>query len=150
LVGGDSGATLGAIWLNSEWHRYKLQAGPFGVQQSNDPEGKDVVAAIWLSLQGELGKGRALSLREILDIPARQRATPMVFMYGDGDAKSKKVANDLEKIIKGSSKDQKYKFTGAVPLKGNAKLTGAQLLEQRSIGADQAIAKYVESVVGDR
>ena len=52
---GSSGATLGAMWLTSEWARYRLfPADPFALNPmerfprlAEHPEGKGIMAAIW-------------------------------------------------------------------------------------------------------
>lgn len=149
LVGAETGATLGAVWLNSEWHRHRLVDGMFVGQKVPDktPEGKDVIAAIWLSPAPVLG-GRAVSLPGLLNVPALQKATPMVFMYGEGDAKGKDMARQLEKYLKGRDKE-KYRYTGAVPVPGKSKLAGAALL-QKSLGTSKTIAAWVDEVVQEK
>src|SRR5207237_1408953 len=47
LIGAKEGATLAALWLNSEYHRYKLvpsQLQPRGVPDLQNPEGAAVTA----------------------------------------------------------------------------------------------------------
>src|SRR5207237_10398388 len=79
LLGADTGATLGAIWLNAEWHRYAftpanlLMGVPASIAKA--PEGKDTIAAIWLSATSKLGS-RTIRLSSLLDKPAREYATP--------------------------------------------------------------------------
>lgn len=142
LVGAESGATLGALWLNSEWTRFQQDTFfPHAIYKN--PEGKDVIAAIWLTGSGKLGS-RTLSLAQLLDVPARVGKTPIVFFYGDGDSNGKKLAQACEKAIKGTKKDD-FKYTAAVEIKGS-KLTGSALL-QKSLGTDTAIIDYLKDVV---
>jgi predicted esterase len=147
LIGDGKGAALGAIWLNSEYHRYRMNIGAVGITIDNRPEGKDTIAAIFLSPTNKLGK-RRLTLSSILDQAGRQQATPMVFMYGDSDEDSKTIAKGLEKALK-PAKGPSPKYTGAVSL-GKTKLAGAEMLEQKSLKVDTAILKYLENVVSDK
>src|SRR6185436_13587529 len=51
LIGARDGATMGALWLNSEWYRFRyLPAGPGrpATLDRQNPEGKATVAAVWL------------------------------------------------------------------------------------------------------
>jgi hypothetical protein len=146
LIGAESGATLGAIWLNSEWNRFKLIPPPTGIgfaTPSNTPEGRDVIACVWLSLSSQLGSYE-IPLTKTLETAGRSGGTGMVFMYGDQDTRAKNVARALEKNLK--SRDNKGKFTAAVPVKGNTKLAGEKLL-QKALGTDTAIGDYLGAVV---
>lgn len=149
LIAAESGATLGALWLNSDWHRYKLVPNPMNpflppIPHAT-PEGKDVVACIWLSVKTELG-GKTVTVSNMLEMPGRVGFTPMTFMYGDGDAKGKSTATALEKYLRRGFKDKepKLKFTGVTSVKGT-KLTGMSLLEP-GLGTDKAIMDYLDLV----
>lgn len=147
VIGAETGATLGALWLNSEWYRFKLNPpAMFGMQPTPDirAEGKDTICGIWLSFSTKLA-GRLISPSTLLDLPGRQGATPFVFMYSDNDVSGKATARAAEKNLK-VAKDDKYRFTTAFEIKGNAKLTGAELL-QKSLGTDTAIVDYLKQVV---
>src|SRR5262249_46269591 len=116
-------------------------------QYGKNPEGKDVIGAIWLSPSNKLGTVRVVSLTNLLLGPAQTNATPMVFMYSEEDTTGKTTCKSLEKSIKGTAKktDEKYRFTAAVGIKGGGKLTGMNLL-QKSLGTDDAIVEYVKNV----
>ncbi len=141
LVGAESGATLGAIWLNSEWHRHRLVQHPVTLLYAphTQAEGQDVIACVWLSIGSQLGS-RSVAVGSTLDIPLKQRATPMVFIYGEEDEKSRNVAKGALKFK--TQKDKaKYAFTDAVVMP-KTKLAGVELL-QKSLGVDQAIYDYL-------
>lgn len=151
LLGAESGAALGAIWLNAEWKRYSylppnLMLG-MPAQYGKNPEGKNVIAAVWLSPSNKLGSTRVVSLTNLLVPPARDNGTPMYFLYSEEDPASKATCKSLEKSIKGIAKktDEKYRYTAAVGIKGGGKLTGMNLL-QKSLGTDDAIVEYVKNV----
>src|SRR5262249_10914166 len=95
LVGAKDGATLGALWLNSEWHRVRLpppaQGQPQGSLDRENPAGAAVSAAVWLSISPTIGSGKGsitANVSQILDLPGKFRKVPMAFVYGEGDSKS--------------------------------------------------------------
>ena len=141
LVGAETGATLGAIWLNSEWHRHRLIQHPVTLLMLPDTkaEGQDVIACVWLSIRSQLGD-RGVSIGNTLSIPLKDRAVPMVFIYGEDDDSAKGVANGALKFLTGKQKS-KFPFTAAVPV-AKTKLAGVGLLE-RSTGVEKAIADYL-------
>jgi hypothetical protein len=160
LVGAGTGATLGAIWLNSEFYRYKGVPNPVGVvtKLESRPEGLNTVCAVWLSISPDLG-GRPIKLTSLLDMAANKRAVPMVFMYNDSDTKTKDQAKAINKKIGTWVSDKskagagmvrkdadKYPFTDAVAISKAGKLNGSGLL-QNSLGTQGSIAKYISDVV---
>lgn len=150
VVGAETGAALGAIWLNAEWHRHaytppNILMGIPG-RLAAVPEGKKTIGAIWLSAKSKLGS-RVIRYSSVLDLPARIFATPMVFMYSDKDTTGATLAKATVKYFKGAkSKDDKYSLTAAVPVDGGGKLAGAALL-QKSLDTEKNIVDYVKSVV---
>jgi hypothetical protein len=144
IIGAGSGATLGAIWMNSEWYRYKLNPPPNGLGNGlpdKTPEGKNIIGAFWLSISPDLG-ARKVSLSNVLFEPAKVKKVPMVFVYNSDEAKDKSTALGLKKAIKGTDK-KSYPLTDVFPVPGGPKLTGRELLKQ--ISPDQ-ISKYLNDV----
>ena len=149
LIGARDGATLGAIWMNSEWHRYKFlppQPGlPNGAPDLQNPEGQNIVCAVWLSISNNLAavkkNGEKVNVPATLNIPAKQRMVPMAFFYGEGDSAGKQVAEMSEKLLKGNNKKD-YQFTGALQLKGAAGASGSSLLS-KSLPTEQEIVTYL-------
>jgi len=155
LIGSESGATLGAVWLNSEWHRHKLIEVPSGspfipasLQPDPRPEGKDVIAAIWLSIGTKVG-AKAVRISTTLDLPGKAGATPMVFMYGDADTAGRDIAKGVVKYLKNAKEKDKYRFTDAVEVGKNTKLSGVELL-QPSLKSNEEIVRYIKTVVADK
>ena len=147
LLGAGDGATLGAIWLNAEWHRYRMVQNPVNpLLTSPDPrpEGNDYIAGVWLSINPNLGKS-TISVGKLLDIPMRQKAVPTVFLHSNEDTKGKALANNLIKNFKTPREKTKYPLTDRVEVKAG-KLTGMELL-QPSLQTDQAILDYLNQVV---
>ena len=151
VLGADTGAILGAIWLNAEWHRYAFTPpmplmGIFQpVNPRPTPEGKDTIAAIWLSPTSKLGS-RTISMSNLLDKPGREYAVPMFFMYSVEDSAGKAIAKACEAKFKGAKKkDDKYRFTVTALIPDSGKLTGAGLL-QKSLKTEEFIVEYVQGV----
>src|SRR5262245_48207025 len=101
LIGAESGAALGALWLQSEWIRHRMEPAVmvgFPPVIANQAEGQDVIGAVWLSPTGKLGS-RTVALGKLMEYAGKDKAVPMVFMYGDGDDLSKGLAINLEKYL---------------------------------------------------
>src|SRR5262249_8729050 len=64
VIGADTGATLGAIWLYGEWHRHRCKPPPVPgaafplIIDSAIPEGNDVIACVWISANPKLAAGK--------------------------------------------------------------------------------------------
>ncbi|MCI0642901.1 MAG: hypothetical protein L0Y72_05985 [Gemmataceae bacterium] len=148
VLGADTGATLGALWLNSECYRHRLDPPTmigFLPVVAPRAEGRDVIGGIWITPSTKLGS-RSVGFSNLVGIAGREFATPMVFLYSDGDEAGKKIALNCEKAIRGPKKDEKkFPLTGAVDIKGGGKLSGTALLT-KSLGADKAIVEYIKSV----
>lgn len=151
LIGANDAATLGAVWINSEWHRYKLlppQPGyPRGKPDLQNPEGARIRAAVWLSMGDKIGS-QSVNVPSTLDFAARQKHVPMAFFYGDGDDKAKKIATACEKQLK-KKDDKNQEFLGAVKIKDAEKLSGRSLLVE-SLGTEKAIVDYLKSALDGR
>jgi pimeloyl-ACP methyl ester carboxylesterase len=154
LIGAKEGATLGAIWMNSEWHRYKYIAPTPGGKASLDlenPEGKAITCAVWLSMvpvsysttQGV----QTISPERTLEIAGKLRKVPMAFFFGEGDAKGQTTAQACEKALKGNNKES-YPFTLAYKLAGAAGQTGAGLLS-KDLSTERDIITYLKNALQD-
>jgi pimeloyl-ACP methyl ester carboxylesterase len=150
VIGADAGATLGAIWMNSEWQRYKYSP-PMGVSAilpkfvERNPEGKDIIAAVFLTPSPSLEK-RTLSLSSVLKVAVKDNGTAATFFYGEEDTKASDFAKALESKLKVKD-SKKHDYVGAVKLKTN--LSGVKLL-QKGLQTDLSIVKYLDNVVDDR
>jgi len=150
LIGANSGATLAAIWLNSEWYRHKLipPANGFGQAQPDlkNPEGKNIVCGFWLSITPELGT-RKVALSSLLALAAQQKKVPMIFVYNQGNSADKSTALNLDKYIKGKDK-KNYPLTDTFPVDaGGMKLTGRELLKRIKTSE---IVGYLQRVTEDK
>jgi pimeloyl-ACP methyl ester carboxylesterase len=148
LLGAKDGATLAALWLNAELHRYRLFRAmppktPRPTPDLANPEGNAVSAVICLSVSGTLG-GSRVNVPSMLYKAGVQNKVPMAFFYADGDSKGKETALHCEKVLKPNKKD--YALTGAVKVPNGDKFSGVQLLA-KSLGTEKGILDYLENAL---
>jgi hypothetical protein len=153
IVAADQGATLGAIWMNAEWNRYKYTPDPFlkfvvpnPKYVDSRPEGKDIIAAVFLTPQPKL-QNRDVSLSKLLKVASYDNGTAIAIFHGKDDAKATAYAKSLANAIKPKKDSRKHAFTDAVEL--NTKLSGVKLL-QKGLGTERAIVDYLGSVKDER
>jgi pimeloyl-ACP methyl ester carboxylesterase len=151
LIGAERGATLGAIWLNSQWSLQRMIPNPqnpmFPPIAAPDPEGKDVIACIWLTIAPKIGGTTAVNLGKTLDAAVKQNGCPTVFMYGDNDKSGRDLAHNLTKQLKVAD-SPKHKYVVAYEVKGT-KLPGIGLV-QKALPTEKEIQDYLEQVVDKR
>jgi pimeloyl-ACP methyl ester carboxylesterase len=164
LIGAETGATLGALWLKSEWQRYPAQLHPslgkpiqdrFGryyADLKKPAEGSAVINCVWLSISPTLGS-RQVDLVSLLYKAAKERKVPMAFMHSKEDKSGKTLATNLENklvaFVKKNGKqvrDDQYSFTGAVEV-DSGKLKGQELLQAKNI---QGLCDYLDNATKDR
>ncbi|HMF16473.1 MAG TPA: hypothetical protein VKE98_04665 [Gemmataceae bacterium] len=163
LIGAETGATLGALWLKSELQRYRVRYNDFGkplvdrfgrpiADLTKQPEGSAVINCVWLSISPTLGS-RQVDLASLLHKAAKERKVPMAFMHSKEDKSGKTLATNLENklvaFVKKNGKqvrDEQYSFTGAVPV-DSGKLKGQELLQATNI---QGLCDYLDNATKDR
>ncbi len=143
LIGAKEGATLGALWLNSEYNRYRLVLTQQQRQVADlaNPEGAAVTACVWLTISGNLAPNYAVPVSSMLYKAGTQHKVPMMFFYGPSDSKGKQVALACEKKARGAKKD--YPFTMTSPVPKGEKYAGSGLL-LKSLKTDEAILQYLD------
>lgn len=157
VIGAETGATLGALWLNQEWYRCRLKQF-MGVAKPDTgrPEGFDTICGVWLSISPTLSPNYRVNLSALLSKAGKEKAVPMLFLHGDEDKAGQKLAKTLEKNLvtyKGQKEngqpmpDEKYRYTAAVGLR--TKLKGVGLL-QKGLATDKNIAEYLKEVADNR
>lgn len=147
VIGMERGATLGAIWVNSEFSRYELTPPKFvnqPPQVSNTSEGKKILAAVWLSIEPTLGN-REARIPSLVDAPGRTGKLPTVFFHADGDTEGARIASECEKSL---HRGAKLPFTGKAVIPDAGERKGADLLN--AAGTQGAIVEYIENVRKDR
>jgi hypothetical protein len=153
VIGAEQGATLGAIWMNAEWHRYKYTPNPMfptlvphPMNLDSRPEGKDIIAAVFLTPLPSLEK-RPVSLSRVLRVACYDNGTPTVIFHGKEDIKATTYAKSLADALKPRKESKKHAFIGTAELK--TKRSGVKLL-QDGLNTKKAIVEYLDSVKADR
>jgi hypothetical protein len=148
VIGADTGATLAAVWINAEWHRFLFHPGTLfgmGPTIANASEGENILCGIFLDINPSLG-GRTIPLTSVLDFPGRVKKMPFLFLHGGDNDSSKRVSQGLDKHMKYK---QKLSYTGAVAVPDSGELEGAALL-QPSLPTIASIAEYGKSLLDER
>ncbi len=141
LIGAQEGATLGVLWLATEWQRRPRRQD--GVNAA--PYGQDVAAAVWLSILPTMKNSRRPEFQVDKWVAPLRDRTPMLFMYGEEDRAAAAFSSHLcDKILK-VDVPPRPKTTGPKELKTHA--AGAGLLAQRSLSADEKILSYLSNIM---
>jgi hypothetical protein len=162
VIGAEDGATLGALWMFSEWNRYPAaqvifnprgpQFGTLSIRGiEKDPEGKDQYASLWLSITTRLGNEKgSISVNQAVKSAVRfmgkEKKQPMGFLFGEKDELGAKHADEFYTAIKGSTPaaEDKLVFTAKKAIK-DSKLTGSALL-RKDLGTQESILSYLEKL----
>ena len=147
VIGAEEGAAIAALWINTEWQRYRLVKNPIGTWV-RDPqgrvEGEDIAAAIWLSMPSKLYNADVLPWLKGPSNKVRDKV-PMVFFCGTQDQKAVSAANHFHAELKRSGKER-LELTAMGPKK-NTKLAGADLLGKKDFKTEEEIATYLTEKV---
>jgi Alpha/beta hydrolase family len=153
LIGAESGATLGALWIRSEWERRALPSVllvPAG--NANRLEGEDITCAVWLSISSQVGVASNkwnVPVDSWLRYPAVKDKVSMFFLYGEQDQRSARFAHHLfSNVLHADRQDSKLKYTVEKAIK-DTKLAGRDLLKP-SLPTEDLIRTYVTKVFGDK
>jgi alpha-beta hydrolase superfamily lysophospholipase len=162
LVGAGEGATVGAMWMASQWHLKKLNGidRVTGKLTLDEPEGRDEAGALWLSISPELGgHGMSQTARNCLVDTAADNNVPMAFLYGAKDSTSASMAKEaLQNIanrvrrdnpnLKEDALKEKVNTLAAVKAIPDSKAAGSALLS--ADGITDAIVKSVGQLIDKR
>lgn len=156
ILGAEDGGAIGALWMASEWGRkkpiYKYDAFLMRdviVGETPDSPGKDIAAAIWLSLKpvNKAPVQNWLGARAITDSQPIYAKVPMCFFHGQEDKEGSKLAKAIHD--NGINKGNKLKNTFRVEMP-KTNLVGSELLKG-DMGTDEFITRYVkDKVMKDR
>jgi hypothetical protein len=147
LIGAESGATLGAMWLYYALRTPRQVPGLIGAVPGRQTEGQDVACAVWLSISPALN---TYKVNLHTDLLAGRDKVPMFFLYGENDTKAASLAKQLHDTLVRGSSDKRFKETTGVKAIKDTKLSGRELLGKKQLGTEELITKYVEKVLKDR
>jgi len=159
VVGAGEGATLGAMWMASQWHLRKLSGiDPTTLRPTYDePEGRDEAGAVWLSISPKLGGHEAPSMvRNWLADADGENKVPMAFLFGADDSSAEAFAKSAVREVGAryhrfnpNAKEEDLrawvKFNAAVDPVEKTNLTGSKLLGVD--GTADAVVNYAKNVM---
>src|SRR5262249_48840098 len=131
VIGAGDGAALGALWMHSEMSR-RRQKDPNSLALRPplaEPEGRDLAAAVWLTIHPKIGS-RAISnllARYLLDVGGTHKV-PMAFVYGKQDTSAANLARYYKTQLPLKAKGAKLENTGEKAF--DTKLGGSALLQR--------------------
>jgi pimeloyl-ACP methyl ester carboxylesterase len=166
VIGAGQGATLGALWMETEMKRRQAEPKianvtvaqaaklPANVFDFKNPTGKDLAAGIFLDISPTLD-GKEMPIHTWLKDVGKENKVPLVFLYGTQDAAAKKVSVDLLSSISPNYKvggmeewPKELPFTGEKGIP-NTKLKGSQLLTA-DLPTEGLIATYTNRLLEKR
>ncbi len=159
VIGAGEGATLGALWMSSEWHRHRATP-PVGLlvrdlrnyTLDKETEGADQTCAVWLSISPTLAGNQKSVVSWLRKAGGTENKVPMVFIYGDKDKASDEFARSaLTTLVPGFQRNKPnankdFQYTGEKPIE-NSMLSGSKLLDPQLDTTKFIIDSYVDPVV---
>jgi hypothetical protein len=141
VLGAEDGATLGLMWIASEWNRYQVTSiAPLKLNAKS--EGRDVACGIWLSISPSIGSKTA-RIDQWLKTAGVDNKMPMGLVYGsENTADTDRAAKYLEHLKPDKSKP----FTVKDGIK--TQLTGHKLLSDK-LKTQEHLVNYVEKFMKD-
>jgi hypothetical protein len=159
LLGAQTGATIGALWLHEEEYRYRVNVKnpgtPFAVYEKDPPvpEARNVLAAIWLTMSSGPQVGApSISISKLLSGPCKDQKVRVLFLYGEKDKTNADNAKAWGTAM-GKVAPTKNKLNGAKAVKSSenegTNLAGADLLS-KSLNTEKLIMDYLELVLDEK
>lgn len=151
VVGAQEGASLGFLWIATEFERRVPAAiGALGVPVAYRPAGDDLTGACWLGAMTR-PQGTSFNITNWLQTYSQIREkVPMCFFYGEENAGEAATANNLyTHLIKKEGGRDKHKLDEKWPLP-KTKLGGQELLSQADLRMPERILLFLEKVLAER
>jgi len=154
VIGAGEGATLGAMWMASQMHLKKVSQidQRTGLPTLDEPEGRDVVGAVWLSISPKFGSSEAsTAVKKWAVDMAVDNKVRMAFVYGAKEEGADSFAQQAVKAIDNKAQQEKKDVSGFTNTKAleDSKLSGSELLNDDTL-RDTWIPKYVNKILDER
>jgi pimeloyl-ACP methyl ester carboxylesterase len=147
LIGAEDGATLGAGWMVSELYLYRVASTNFaGVPTKLDstPEGKEIAAAVWLSMNPSLGS-TSVGVKNWIEFAGKERKIPMAFVCGEKE-RTATFSKSLFNAAKPAKDAKGGKLTGEKAV-ADSKLSGSALLgDQVMVDKEHNVRDWIVDV----
>jgi pimeloyl-ACP methyl ester carboxylesterase len=148
VVGAETGASLGLLWIDAEWQRWRMGKDSAGRPTKQGQEALDIAGAVWLSFSAQWPNRQKAPFENWLDTLTRERI-PMGFLYGADDDRGKDRSTDaFEKLIGPPKEGVKNKST-IYGIKG-ASVKGSELLADNRLNASDLIVNFIEAAMATR
>jgi pimeloyl-ACP methyl ester carboxylesterase len=161
LIGAGDAATLGMMYMATEWTRPQkptefeaklIRSLPLVNPDPRSSAGKDIAGAVWLSPARPASVSEKAMKSWVEAFTDLRESNPVLCLHGDGDTAGRKVGefivNEMLVAKPGpTARLNKLPFTKVMPIE-KSKLTGAELL--KAPGTEDAILKYLETLEKDR
>jgi hypothetical protein len=135
--------------MNSEFSRYRITGNPLlpaTIKRDPSPEGRSLVAAVWLSITPSLKGQGTIPVAEWIKSVGHDNRVPMYFIYGAKDSIGEGFAKRYASLAEAGAKP------GVTGKKGvpDTKLSGPELLTVKSLNVpDFIVGQYLEKVTKD-
>jgi hypothetical protein len=154
VVGAGQGATLGAMWMYSQYRLHRVKGyKTTGQPDWDEAEGRDISCGIWLTMAPKI-EGTTIPIKIYMEELEKTYKVPMFFMYGKEDTVAEtETAKWLRDVMpnyklmgnkQGFNDDKNLKLTRDYAL--DTKLTGSKLLN-KELSTDKTIVGYLEKVL---
>jgi pimeloyl-ACP methyl ester carboxylesterase len=97
VIGLREGASIGAMWVATEWNRYRVTGGYYARLAPN-PEGRDVLGCVWIEPELELDRQKVPML-DSLKRAVVKRSTYIGLVHASDDAPLDKLSNQCADSI---------------------------------------------------
>lgn len=145
IVGAEEGASLGLMWVATEWKRYKRVYNQLGqISYNPEPEAKDLAALVSLSIRPEVGAVKVPT--QSIFANQKMREFGLCFFYGEEDTKAKSFTSYIYDKVLAADKNKQLKLTYSIPAE-KTKLAGHELLSQKALGISDLVVKYIAEKV---
>lgn len=172
LVGAGEGATIGCLWMVQEFSRKRVElvstgpmirpgGNPFkpkivsatGIKKIYEPEGKDIVAGIWLNMSPRLASQQVPMQQWLREITLRRGKdrVQMAFVHGEKDDAAKKEAKGFLAMVRPGFDPDKPKpmAKGKEPPKpvvGDQEFTNIQVVKDSNLAGSKLLRKELPTM----
>lgn len=101
VIGFGRGATLGQLWLASEWARYRVS----GTQNklASSPEGRNVAGCVWVGPRFALDK-HTVPMFDLLKVSEVKKSVLVGLLHESGDAEAARFAKQCQEAFNPSNR----------------------------------------------
>lgn len=149
VIGDQTGALLGMLWVATEWQRPGI--APLLGGAAPPPAGQDIAGCAWMSMPSYSGSGTKWNANHWPEfVPQLREKVPMCFFYGEKDKTSESAAKHyMDTVLRPSANSPRNTETFAYGVTGTS-LKGIGLLGQSNLKGDEKLFIYVDKILQKR